>query len=137
MPTVSMCSVDTYRAAFEIFKCPADTGDVLIGLDKTPFWKGLYGFYSSWAWPAGYVWVNGLPEDNPCPATGPRGASDLLRLSKRPVVFDHRPWHWGTAGNSWTNIPGKNTVLFCDGHAGVSDHNTMLAIMYGTPPPGY
>jgi len=124
---------------FELFKCPADTGERLIGGSDLPFWKGQFTFYSSWAWPSTYCsnWVNGLPQDHPWPSTGPRSGTDKLPLSKRPVVFDGRPWHWGTQGNDWTNIPGKCTVLFCDYHVKMTTYNAMLSIMGGTPPPGF
>jgi prepilin-type N-terminal cleavage/methylation domain-containing protein/prepilin-type processing-associated H-X9-DG protein len=127
------------------FICPADTGDKCIGGSSQPY--NSFVWYSSWAWPSGWGpgWVNGCKmEDCRINVSGLRPAVWQFTEppSKRPIVFDHRPWHWSTTGTGWTNIAGKNSVLWADGHASMSTHNIMLAFM-GTgplmpgPPPGF
>ncbi|MCX6344546.1 MAG: prepilin-type N-terminal cleavage/methylation domain-containing protein [Armatimonadetes bacterium] len=118
---------------YNLFICPADTGDALIGLSSAPYWKGYFG--SSWAWPNAYSggkWVCGFSQDNPRPSSGTYNWAQLMPLTRRPVVFDHRPWHWGVKGQTvgdWGNISGKCSVLWCDGHVGMCGYKTMLAIM--------
>lgn len=118
----------------KLFMCPADTGDKCIGGSSAPYHSG--GFKSSWAWPAGWGpnWIQGCLVDNPV-----SGRANVWQFtvpaSKRPVLFDHRPWHWATQGTDWTNIPGKNSVLWADGHASLSNHNRMLEYMSNVPRP--
>jgi len=127
-----------------LFICPADSGDKYFGGGPTPYcalvWK------SSWAWPVGWGpgWMNGCKIDNPRTAIGGNRPSCWQfnePVSKRPVLFDHRPWHWYTSG-VWTNAAGKNSVLWDDGHVSMSEHNVMLAFMgqgplLPGPPPGF
>ncbi len=114
----------------KLFICPADTGDKCIGGSSRPYntlvWK------SSWAWPTGWGpdWIQGCLVDNP--VSGRMNIWQFtIQASKRPVIFDHRPWHWATQGTTgdWVNIPGKNTVLWADGHASMSRHIIMIAFM--------
>lgn len=130
--------------AAKLFICPADTGDKCIGGNATAYAKLVWK--SSWAWPAGWGpgWMNGAKMENPLvTVSGNRAPCWQLTVpaSKRPVLFDHRPWHWATEGASgnWTNIPGKNSVYWNDGHVSMSTHNLMIAFMTegAARPPGF
>lgn len=119
----------------KLFMCPADTGDAIIGGSATPYYSMVW--YSSYAWPAGWGpgWVNGLLQSNPVPPGGSTSWVWHLPLSKRPVLFEHRPWHrvkGATIATDWTNIPGADNTLFCDGHVERAPHNWLVAMMAGT-----
>jgi len=122
----------------KFFMCPADTGDALVGGQATPFYTLVW--WSSYAWPVGwgYGWINGLPQDNPVRPGYPAWMRNTP-LSKRPALFEHRPWHRitsQTAGTGWTNISGSDNTLFCDGHVERAPHNWLIAWMMTGYDPG-
>jgi len=134
-PNLWDCLSRYAKTSREVFRCPSDTGEIFIQGNPTPFWKAYGG--TSFAWPGrnyrenGWPWLAGLPQDNPVPPAGMGSTSApwvwRLPLSRRPMMYDHRPWHFFVGGNVWYNIRGFDDVVYCDGHAKPLEFQKMLA----------
>lgn len=148
-PTLVDVLYPKYAPSKRVFGCPADFGNTA---SKTrPYFEDYhcsYGYpgltvYRPAADASGYCnypYVAGLSQSNPVPSnvTDSSKFNQLkiwiwrLPLTKRPLLFDHNPWHF-FAGCS---IPGNrgsargfNNLVFCDGHVSIMQYQPYYTLL--------
>ncbi len=125
-----------------VWVCPADIGDGTWGGSNTPYWTTIdtsYGYpgsnYQGW----GHAYLAGLSQDNPVDpaAVGTHTWIWRLPLSKRPLIFDHNPFHFlkqkGTSADRFS-AKGVNNMICCDGHIKPLDYQRFTNILFGDTP---
>jgi len=126
-----------YVSGKKAFACPSDCGEAITGGDKTQWYK-LY--HTSYNWPgvnykSQWAWLAGLSQSNPIVDKSQRGATPdwiwYLPLSRRPMMFDGRPWHNRDKIAAWSSLVGLTVVVMCDGHTRTMDHQTLLNYLWG------
>ncbi|MCX6345827.1 MAG: prepilin-type N-terminal cleavage/methylation domain-containing protein [Armatimonadetes bacterium] len=133
-----------YTKGMKVFACPSDIGEQAIGGNATPWWK-LY--HTSFNWPGtNYkgMWPHlaGLSQTNPKdPIEYNKVASYKwiwdLPLSRRPMIFDGRCWHFVTFAQtgSWDSVRGFINFVCIDGHTKTIEYQKLLDYLWGSSEP--
>ena len=116
--------LNKYASAIEIFRCPADRGDMLNPQVKT-CWEGWGNSYLvEWAWDD--FRVKHVTGDLQASRTSPEGtpikATEVALRPVNKIIQGDWPWHANRAANdkrtAWHSYKGKRfeDMLFGDGH---------------------
>ncbi len=138
-----------YTKNMKVFACPSDVGEKYIGGSATPWWQA---YHTSFNWPGtnykgAWPYLAGLSQTNP---TSPESMYVAyynqhpewkwiwsLPLSRRPMIFDGRCWHFTTyaqAGN-WASVRGFINFVCIDGHTKTIEYQKLLDYLWGSSEP--
>ena len=128
--------LNKYTASLEIFRCPADRGDVLFLTDKVTCFEAWGNSYlTEWvvdAWGLAYVTADSQAPKASKEATPIRG-SEIARGPVTKMIQGDWPWHPNRGVDSpksrWHNHRGqwRFNVLFGDGHLEFFSNKAMAA----------
>lgn len=138
-------SLKKYAPGKKVFKCPSDIGEKIVRKDPPSYFNA---YHTSYNWPASnyrgsWPQLAGLSQENPVDPNAHTYVYGTkydwiwnLPLSKRPMLFDGRCWHFTVyTGGDWNTVRGFINVCFVDGHCKIMEYQKLLDYLWGDKEP--